>query len=849
MITTNRSSARKTASRRATSSACAAVLAALAPGLSACGSADDGAGVDAGTDPIAESLGGLGIDTTATARLDNDSQALPDDYSPFGASRDFTANRELLIMGMPLDPSSGSEGQVTLIEQVPDSLDDSGNQIYDTNVLFTPAAASTPWVGAEAAGTLRAAARADIDRDGLEEMAIVYWDAGAGSLQLHLFDDQGADFAALAPIALGGEEPRVLAIESGDFDGDGRGDFVIASGFEDGARLDFVRNTDGVLGMDAVSKALPQMLPGSAIDLSIATGNLDHDRADELIAVVNEYREQANEPAMGVARYLALDDARTGFAQVAEGSVRAVSGPLNRSAMTADVAIGDIDGDNVGEVVFAGLTHFDPDGDCDYRYLLLALDDYERELAPLGAIEQDPGFAGDCRADAPLALRHVHVNPLDLDGDLLPEIQANRFVYDDFASAPPFTRVPEVEIDPRSLYAYNEGYTGRFDRRTSAMVTGDLTADEREDIALYSQATHTLEVWGIGEPDRTWVKQSSVALAPLATDAAASDPVLLAPNINHDSLVLKYDDGEYRLVFTQPIVIAALAAAPCYRDLGQNSALCRTQFGTAESTSVQTEDSFTITASNSVGFDVSFAPLGVKVGGLRAIAKMEQHAKIAESRAYTLTKRIVYTSGPIEDSVIFTTIPYDQYTYTILSHPDPELIGAKVVVSLPRSPVELQVSRDFYNEHIVDGLQIDDAVFTHTAGDPRSYPSASHKDQLLSIHDGFAIGPQAVGEGGGSETLAINVHRESGSSTSWGTAFSLDVSATAGNVVTGFSVGFGLDSSLRISHGEESNYVGAVANLPGEAFAQNGYQFGLFTYIYEDPDSGQQLEVVNYWVE
>lgn len=843
MIRADRSSARQAMTRRAITCTC---FVALAHALSACGAADGPGGPDVGADPVAETLEGLGVDTTTTARLDDDSDALPDDYSPFGASRDFTASRELLIMGMPLDPSSGFESHLTLVEQVPDSLDDSGNQRYDTNVLFAPDTASTPW--AEAAGPLRAAARADIDRDGLEELAVVYWDAGTGSMRLQVYDDQGADFAALAPIVLNGPEPREIVIESGDFDGDGRGELVIASSFDDGARLDFIRNEDDVLGLDPVSKTLPQTLAGSEISVALATGNLDHDRADELIAVVNEYREQANAPARGVARYVALDDATTGFAAVAEGSVRAVSGPLNLSAMTADVAIGDIDGDNVGEVVFAGLTHFDPDGDCDYRYLLVALDDYKRDLELIGALEQDPGFDGDCQEEAPLELRHVHVNTLDLDGDLLPEIQANQFVYDDFVSAPPFTRVAGVEIDPRSLYAYSDGYTGRFDRHTSAMVTGDLTADEREDIAVYSQATHALEVWGIGEPDRTWIKQSSVALAPLASDAAI-DPVLLAPNINHDSLVLKYDDGEYRLVFTEPIVIAALAAAPCYPDLGQNTALCRTQFGTAESTSVQTEDTFSITASASVGFDARFSVLGTTVGGLNVLTTMETHASIVTSKAYTLTKRIVYTTGPIEDSVIFTTIPYDQYTYTILSHPDPELIGSKVVVSLPRSPVELQVSRDFYNAHIVDGMRIDDAIFTHTEGDPRSYPTASEKDQVLAGYDGFAIGPQAVGEGGGSETLSINVHRESGSGASWGSSFTLDVTATAGSLVTGFSVGFGLDSSLRISHGEESNYVGSVANLPGEAFAQNGYQFGLFTYLYEDPDSGQQIEVVNYWVE
>jgi hypothetical protein len=219
------------------------------------------------------------------------------------------------------------------------------------------------------------------------------------------------------------------------------------------------------------------------------------------------------------------------------------------------------------------------------------------------------------------------------------------------------------------------------------------------------------------------------------------------------------------------------------------------------------------------------------------------------SKAYTLTKQIVYTTGPIEDTVIFTAIPHDQYTYTVLSHADPELIGAKIVISLPRSPIELQVTRDYYNAHIRDGLKIDEAIFTHTAGEPRSYPSASEKDRLLAGYDGFAIGPQAVGQGGGHQTLAINVHAASGGASSWGMDFSLDVKATAGVVVSGFSVGVGRERSLRISHGEESSYVGTVSNLSEGALATHGYQFGLFTYVHEDRDSGRQFEVVNYWVE
>ena len=40
-----------------------------------------------------------------------------------------------------------------------------------------------------------------------------------------------------------------------------------------------------------------------------------------------------------------------------------------------------------------------------------------------------------------------------------------------------------------------------------------------------------------------------------------------------------------------------------------------------------------------------------------------------------------------------------------------------------------------------------------------------------------------------------------------------------------------------------------MGNISGTAFDQGlGYNWGLFSYIYEDSDTGQNYEVLNYWV-
>ena len=76
-----------------------------------------------------------------------------------------------------------------------------------------------------------------------------------------------------------------------------------------------------------------------------------------------------------------------------------------------------------------------------------------------------------------------------------------------------------------------------------------------------------------------------------------------------------------------------------------------------------------------------------------------------------------------------------------------------------------------------------------------------------------------------------------------------EAKVTAGVVVAGFTVGVSNESSLQITHGDESTYSGTVANLSATGFGTNAYDWGLFTYVKDDHPSGQEFEVLNYWVE
>ncbi|HEY3668967.1 MAG TPA: hypothetical protein VGL19_23380, partial [Polyangiaceae bacterium] len=217
--------------------------------------------------------------------------------------------------------------------------------------------------------------------------------------------------------------------------------------------------------------------------------------------------------------------------------------------------------------------------------------------------------------------------------------------------------------------------------------------------------------------------------------------------------------------------------------------------------------------------------------------------------SYSVEKSVTFSTGSMEDAVIFSTIPYDRYTYTIVSDPHPELVGQTTTISVPREPVTLMVERSFYNEHVAPGAtKIDESVFKHTIGDRTTYPSAANKDQLLSLYHGLQSKEVTVGQGTGNIGVGLDVSSEISAGQELELGYEMSVSLTAGGVMGGFKVGASTSDNLTVVSGKSTSYAGSVGAIDAAHFAQNQYDFGLFTYPYET-GSGAQFEVLNYWVK
>mgnify|MGYP006272584091 CR=1 FL=1 len=775
------------------------------------------------SDPVAESLNGLGVNTNAGTRFDDNGNVIPESYSPLGQT--YTPNQrvELAIMGVELDNTTPRLAIV-------DDLGDGGATLMTRE--------DTPFLESNVRSrgnpnTRRNAIAGDTDGDGRDELIAAYM--RDQELVLRVFDDAATNFAEADHVIALAQDVQDIQLATGDINGDGRAEVILALSYSNRGEIMLAGDINGTFAqLQSNIQPLTGSLPDANISMEVVTGNVDYDTASEIAIVFNEILDDSE----GIAQYVVYDDSEASYATLEFGLVQGISGGI-KSAMIGTIALGDIDGDGLEEIILAGLTN--RENQCDTNgHLLLALDDAMSRFATLGTWYDDVFMRG-CPSFSAWRLRYLHLNTFDVDGDFIDEISVNQFVFDDFQREAPFTILHQIPVEDNLIDVNNFGW---WDRSTSDFAVGDFTGDGRDNLLIYMQNRNTVDVWGISI-DNTWTRLHEIPVQ-FYNAQRPIVPLLIPLNTDDDSPVLQYTESEYQLVFTEPIVIAALAAAPC--GTGQDTGNCATIFGSETSSSVEAETSITITASLSVGVQVDGGAITQSEFELKDT--LTGYATATIGTAATRTDTITFATGPLEDTVIFTSVPVDRYTYRVVSHPNAVMLNSTVTVDLPRDPVTIMVERDFFNANVQEGtIQIDERVFQHQVGNPRSYPNRGQKQQLLSQYSGFESTLQNVGQGTGTRSVEIAIGREVSSGRTIGVNYTREVSATAGGVLGGFSVGFGAESSLRLTYGEATIYGGTVSNIDADNFADNAYGFGLFSYVYTDPNSGQQFQVLNYWVE
>lgn len=849
--------------------------------LSGCSSSSPGGGGGGGgggTDPVAASLNKLGVDTTPTKRKSPTGGDLPSGFAPLGTSSAY---------GDPPDYSNNTAAHATdAVLLVGPTLPSDSQKLYPSNLMKITGASVTgstptygtasamqnfdtatyPWAAPSGAAgidptvqSLRSVATGDLDGDGLQELVAAYVvpPAGAGAdptLKIDIIQDSKESYARTTYTIGDALDITDVSVVTGDFNGDGTSQIAIATAYADHGSLLFLKGASANYQVDAsATKTFTPSISGSAMYFRLASGNLDYDRSDELAVVVDEF---ASGPT-GAAAYHVFDDASTGFKELKSGTVQGSDGGVH-VALAGDISLGDIDGDGVNEVVMGGPTNFADQCNSGYGQIVTALDDAAHTFATLGSIYEPQAAFSNCGNYAynPWKVYFTFVNTLDLTGSGVYTIAANQFLYDYLPSSSTCTTglCPRTDsggtvmrLPDASYIAGDAGVT--LSPTHASVAVGDVTADGRQNLLVDVQWHPEVQVWGQSQVSAVgvdgWAQLSSIP-TDYYNDQANVRPILVPTQTEPGGPVLKYSDGSYKLVFTQPIVIAALAAAPCQQSIDQNVSACVTTFGQGTSSGGGTSVSVSVTAGVTVGVEEEAAVPFVGTFKAQEKASISATATATVAHSYNVTKTVTYATGSMQDGVIFTTVPYDQYTYTIVSAADPNLVGKLVVVSLPRTPITLIAERSFYNAAVPDGaLKIDARVFQHTVGDVASYPSASQEASLMTQYGGIDNGPKTVGEGTGSTQLSIAVSNEISQTGTLAMQYDYSFETSGEGFVFGFNVGYGASASLTVTSGTSTTYTGTVGSISPTDFAANYYDFGLFTYV--QPIDGQKIEVVNYW--
>ena len=871
--------------------------------LSAC---EGGGGGEAGTNPpplkgsddVSKTLSNLNIDTSKTDRVDKNNQALPESYTPVGKSRTLNKKSELYLAGLGLSSSTDHvnilkfEPGVSNVPGVPNKPD--GTRKMPFNAL------DTSWKN----DLYNNATRGDVDGDGLEEIVQVWWDSSDNAIRLNVIDDEVENFVESTTSVLTTGDVSWLDVVTGDFNGDGTDEIAVAI-VEDAARqitLAFLNgdklNGYQIDGTRNISFAATQDF--SELGIEMVSGQLDLDAGAELALVVNEiYGNGTNQsPATGLSHYYIYDDSTAAMELLQTGRVSADVGTATHSAVVGTLDMGDIDGDGRDEIVLAGLADKFPircDAPATVQFII---DDAENDLAKLHpAFRERDQDISSCESSANNShIEHVWLNTLDIDGDQYAEIQINGVVYEDFVNAatpwdimmfdtgrkdgsnqPIFQ--PAI-IPHEYIYVANTN-GGQNNRSNTTMNVGDFTADGKENILLYAPRTvdigdqfssncnctfdvrkYAVTVWGIDPLTGSWGKKDLTGregnigmlyfeeLSNSASSTSAGGPAIIElANVDTDSTMLKFSEGSHEVVFIEPLVHAVLAAPPCYNNGSQVTDNCVTSWGSGTSSGTNASVSHEITARYHSGVSGGVSLPIVGDVGVEVEKSVGVSLKAEASYGYELQKTITYNTGPMEDTVVATVMPYDQYTYKILSHPVyPELVGKDLVISLPRSPRTIQIERQFYNTSLVgDGVRIDNRVFAHNIGDVLSYPS---RFDMLSQSDSISLGPVDVGYSSGSTSVEISESRVFGFNATIGINTERSVKATGGKVMAGFSISTNTEATLGFSTGKLVIFTGSVGDLsPASAATTPEYSYGIYVYQ-QDPGSIQSpFQVINYWVE
>ena len=99
----------------------------------------------------------------------------------------------------------------------------------------------------------------------------------------------------------------------------------------------------------------------------------------------------------------------------------------------------------------------------------------------------------------------------------------------------------------------------------------------------------------------------------------------------------------------------------------------------------------------------------------------------------------------------------------------------------------------------------------------------------------------------GSNTLGLSTTEGSARGASMDSSVTFEWEAKSGGATVGGSVGFRYGHTYEVSSAQSTFYEGTVGSIPGDAYADNVYCYGLV--VYPQGLEGQKFVVMNWWTQ
>ena len=373
---------------------------------------------------------------------------------------------------------------------------------------------------------------------------------------------------------------------------------------------------------------------------------------------------------------------------------------------------------------------------------------------------------------------------------------------------------------------------------------------------------YRIEEWETDGPDalsrthqwtRALPEEVRVEGEPFDDPPPTTRPLLALGDVDGDNTVVRYT-GKHWAAVSHPRIVVAMAMPPCWGPAVAQDNENNTWVGYGQVREASATEGNRISVSASVTLSVE---AGDPFGIVEASASTTLSHELAKTETTTKTvstgvKQIANWSAEPDDAVIFVATEYERYEYEVVSHADAEQIGRILTPDVPGQTSTFKKSVTAFNEQNGDERDIGAETFSHTLGDPTTYPSGADRDAILAEHTGWASPApgeplHTVGEtsGGGTEVV-IEVAEQH--TTAEERTLGVEVSAgfKVGGVGAEVTVGVSNTSIYETSIAEATEYAGSVGDIATGDYADKHYCFGMFVYNFTR-DDGVRYQVIN-WV-